>query len=117
MNTVILPNTDGGGFLVYVLATTTVPNVMVLGGHYRFTVTPDGRKIVQADELSRTCLTLDLKPSDKHVVVTHHVSNAPIETHVFLGLLHKMDIGVVIAASETLWIFSKGKMVSRRKLQ
>ena len=117
LNAVVLQDRDGGGFLVYVLAATTVPNVMVVGGHYRFTVSPDGRQIVQTDELSRACLMLSLNPSDKHVVVSHQISNAPIETHVFLSLLHRMDIGVVVASSQTLWIFSKGKMVSSKKLQ
>lgn len=112
-NTVVLPNAGGEGFLVYVLAATGEREVMVVGGHYRFTVSSDGNQIVQADELSMSCLTVSLKPKAGEVpvaaVVTHLVSSTPVETHVFLSLLHNSDIAVAVGP-ETVWMVSKGKI-------
>ncbi len=113
-NIVVLPDTDSKGFLVYALAATGERDVMVVGGHYRFTVSADGRQIVQADELSLSCLTVSLKPPPGTealtvVVVSHHVSSRPLETHVFLGLIHNRDIAVA-TGPETVWMVSKGKI-------
>lgn len=113
-NTVILPNTDGDGYLVYVLAATTKPGLMMVGGHYRITVSADGNRVIQTDELSRSCLTVELKPPQgaqklESVVVLHLVSDAPVETHVFLNLLHRMDIGVT-TEKRALWLVSKGRI-------
>ena len=120
-NTVVLPNVEGDGFLVYALAATALPDVMVLGGHYRIAVSQDGRRIARTEALFRTCLTASLKPSmvgemQKDVIVTreavvvvHDVSRAPLETHVFLSLLHNRNIGVA-TGPQTVWIVSQGKI-------
>lgn len=101
-NSVILPDPDGDGWLVWMFAATTEPGVVPVGGHYRFTVAADGRTIEQADRLSRSCLTMDRPPSAAALGVSHIVSDKPVEAHVFLSLSHGLPLFVIIPDGE-MW--------------
>ena len=46
-NTVILPDPAGRGFLVYVLAATTEADKIVVGGHYRFSISENGENFLR----------------------------------------------------------------------
>ncbi len=96
-NFVVLPNIGANGFLVYALAATMDPNLVIIGGHYRFTISSDGRRIEQTDRLSKSCLTLDKRDGASGSALaalsaTHIVSDTPVETHVFLNLLNKLPL-------------------------
>ena len=113
-NTVVLESPDGEGYLVYLLAATAKPRLMVVGGHYRVTVSPDGNRVIRTEPLSRSCLTVELGPlpgttEPAHIMVSHIVSLAPVETHVFLNFLHRTDI-YVTTDDAALWLVSKGKV-------
>jgi len=90
-NTVALKDPQGDGWLVWAMAATTNPDEIIVGGHYRFTISKDGKSILRKDALSRGCLVIP-KPhpnKDEDVLgafIGHLVSLTPIETYVFDSL-------------------------------
>jgi hypothetical protein len=114
-NTVVLPDVDGKGFLVYALAATTDPDLVFIGGHYRLTVSPDGRKVEQVDRLFKSFLVLSKSkvPKDGEavgLVASHVVSKTPVETHVFVSLLHDQPLFIVTLEGK-MWKIEKGKIL------
>ena len=115
-NVVILPDPESEAFLVYALAATTEPNAVMVGGHYRFTVSKDGERIEHCDELFRSFLVLSTKPKDlppgatlEALTMTTLVSDMPLETHVYLSLLHRMAF-YVGTPDQHVWKVQNGKM-------
>ncbi len=111
----VLDAPDGKGFLVYGLASTKDPNEVVVGGHYRVSVAPDS-KVQQVDALSRSFLVLQRRspdvPKDSDVVglsMSHIVSDTPVETHVFVSLLHKIPL-YVATSEHNIWRVSDGEI-------
>lgn len=112
----VLDAPTGGGFIVYALAATQNPSEVVVGGHYRVTVAADG-KVQQVDALSRSFLVLQKQnpeaDKDKEVVgitMSHVVSSTPVETHVFLSLLHKTPL-YVLTPDKVIWKVSEGDIL------
>lgn len=113
-NTVVLPDVDGDGFLVYALAASTNPDLVYIGGHYRMTVSEDGKKIERIDRLYNSCLVLKKSdvPKGSNVVgmmATHVVSNTPVETHVFACLSHKQTL-IIGTLDKKNWLIENGKI-------
>ena len=113
-NTVVLPDPDGDGLLVYALASTTNSDVIPIGGHYRFTVSSDGSRIEQVDRLFASCFTLPKRSSDLSegcelaaYYMTHVVSDTPVETHVFLQLQLGKPF-FVLTKSNVVWKIENG---------
>ncbi|MFC0632783.1 hypothetical protein [Brevundimonas balnearis] len=105
MNSVVFEDPDGGGWLVWLLAASTERGVIPVGGHYRFRVSADGSTLLRRDQLSNGCLNMrdDRRgPNGQRagLVVTHIVSDGPVETHVFLSLLNRTP--VYVAADDKL---------------
>lgn len=107
LNPVVLPAEidDERGILVYLLAGTTKPNVVVFGRHYRVLVEEDGSTIKYVRPLSKSVLEMPVMPpsgsKSEALVVMHLVTEWPLETHVFASLLHKLPI--VVATSRGNW--------------
>lgn len=99
MNTIVLPDPDSDGWLVWLLAATTEWGVIPVGGHYRFRISADGETLLMRDQLSNGCLNLRPPPAQDDstvgVFVTHMVSETPVETHVFLSLLNGVMLYVM----------------------
>ncbi len=103
MNPVVLPAgsvTGEDGFLVYFLAGTKQPKVAVFGKHYRALVSADGRTVKRFEPLSKGALELPLsgqRPGTQtaYLVVTHDLTDTPLETHVFASLLHGVPVFVL----------------------
>ena len=112
-NTVVLPPEEKEGpWVVYLLAATKEAGKVVVGGHARVLVDHRGLKVVDYQQLSKTCLTLDL-PSPAAgkpvaLVVSHVLDDHPIETHVFLSLLHGLNLYVMTESA--MWSVDKGKL-------
>ncbi|HYD49043.1 MAG TPA: hypothetical protein VEB21_11875 [Terriglobales bacterium] len=108
MNTVLLPGEPFGydGTLVYLLAATTDPEVMVLGKHYRILVSGT-QPNAQVSELSRSQLEVPLRrggAGSARIVapwVKHTVSEAPLESYVFASLFHRIPI--FVETSRGVW--------------
>ena len=115
-NTVVLPDPEREGFLIYALAATTEPNAVMVGGHYRFSVSKDGLRIENSDELFRSFMVLSTKPKDlppgatlAALSMSTLVSDKPLETHVYPSLLHKMAF-YVATPDGRMWTVEHGKM-------
>jgi hypothetical protein len=114
-NTVVLKEPNSDRWLVWALAATNKPNVILFGGHYRFTISRDGTSIVSRDALSRSCLEVDAKPKQQAneqpvgLYVTNPVSEMPLETHVYLSLLFRTPI-FVGTSDRAVWSVDHGHM-------
>jgi hypothetical protein len=113
-NTVALKDPEHDDWLVWALAATTDPKKLFIGGHYRFTVSKDGRDVIQRDALSRGCLTMAMPENAKERKVVAQasiqlVSNIPVETNVWLNLQSKIPM-IVITPDRVEWTVSDGKI-------
>ncbi len=112
-NTVVLPHKgQGAAWAVYLLAATQAPGKVLVGGHVRVLVRDGGLDIVDYQPLSNTCLTLETPSPDEGkpvaLVVSHVLDDHPIETHVFLSLLHKVKLYVITESA--MWSVAEGKI-------
>lgn len=112
-NTIALTGPDSGQWMVWAIAATDRPGIVMVGGHYRFTISADGKSVIQRDALSRSCLALDSRsvPADARteaMYATHIVSDTPVETHVYLSLLHRLPIA--IRTYSGTWMVKDGRM-------
>jgi hypothetical protein len=118
-NTVVLKDPDEDGWLVWLLAPSPTSGVVPMGGHYRATVSADGRKLERLDALSNSCLVIDPRqglPKGAQPVGlmgSHVVSNTPVETHVFLHHLYRMP--VYLMTGEQMWKIEKGRIAKLRR--
>jgi hypothetical protein len=112
-NTVALRDPQGDGWLVWALAATTEPGVEMNGGHYRFTISPDGNTISKRDALSRGCLKTPPPSASKGKLMfevrVQLVSNIPVETEVWQNLQTKTPI-MLITPDRTEWLIDKGSV-------
>ena len=113
-NTVVLPDPDGEGLLVWLLAPSPAAGVIPVGGHYRFTISANGRTVERRDALFSTCLTLDPSQgvpkgaSPVAALTSHVVSSTPVETHVFLQRLYGTSL--YVAAGDRVWAVERGRV-------
>ena len=115
LNPVILPGRAIGqdGILVYLLAGTNRTDVAVFGKHHRVLVSPDGRTVTKLEPMSKTVLEVPMEsgpPGSKGagLWVTHLVSECPVETHVFVSLLHRLPVHVATACGS--WVVDGNKI-------
>jgi hypothetical protein len=107
INPVVFPAEAIGkrGILVYLIAGTGSPNVAVLGKHYRVVVSEDGGTVLETLPLSRTVIEMSTVSCGEGcleaLAVTHLVTDAPLETHVFASLLNRVPI--YIATKRGIW--------------
>jgi len=112
-NTVVLPHEGKeAGWAVYLLAASQDAGKVVVGGHVRVLVSAGGMEVVDYLQLSNSCLTLDMPSPDAGepvgLMVTHVLDDHPIETHVFLNLLHEVRLYVITESA--MWSVDKGKI-------
>ena len=112
-NTVVLDDPDGSGFLVYLLRPKPSVSAIPVGGHYRITVSADGTKVEQIDQLFVSCLTIDPASEARDgtkleaVTMSHIVSQTPVETHVFLSLQEHLPF-YVATMDGRIWKIENG---------
>jgi hypothetical protein len=114
-NTIVLPDPESDNWLVWAIAATTEPGVMVVGGHYRFTVAEDGSEILRTDRFFTGCLNLSSpdvpRGAQSFHSVGHVISLTPLETHVFtsLGWPDQFYVGTNDGKA---WRLDKGRITS-----
>ena len=119
-NSVVAKDPEGDGWLVWMLAPTPTAGTIPVGGHYRFTISHDGKTVVRRDALSVSCMVMDPKQGvpkgaqPAGAFVTHVVSPAPVETHVFLQIQAKLPM-YVVAAGE-IWKIDGGHITDQGKV-
>lgn len=109
-NTVVLPirNGDEPLILVYLLAASAEPNVVVAGGHVRYSISPDGKKIEGQRKFTKSCMVLSTQdaPNRKDVqamMLTHLLDPTPTEIHVFLSRTYERPFFIGTAENQLLW--------------
>jgi hypothetical protein len=114
INPILVPGEANGehGVLVYLLASTKKPNVAVFGKHHRALVPLDGPGITYMMPLSQSAFELPTRaPGQGKTVglfIKHFVTDYPLETHVFTGLLHKIPLYVVTRRG--VWFVDRGEI-------
>jgi hypothetical protein len=108
VNSVVLPGAVNGekGTLVYLLAGTKTPNVAVFGQHFRVLVPDGGGAPTYVMPLSKSMLEMPVRQGPKGekpvgLVVSHILTEWPLETHVFVSLQFKIPVYVV--AGRWVW--------------
>ena len=112
----VLDDPDGDGFLLYALASTTDANEIMVGGHFRVSVSADGTQAKQVDALSNSLLVLQKAPDDlpknsktAGYAMSHLVSNTPVETHVLVSLQNKLPFAVA-TPDNVIWKVEAGSI-------
>jgi hypothetical protein len=109
-NTVALRDPESDAWLVWALAATLEPDVTLIGGHYRFTISPDGSEIRRRDALSTSCLRFEDDGSAAGQFMSHVVSLTPLETHSFASLNYRrvLHVGTM---DGTAWRVAEGRIM------
>jgi hypothetical protein len=111
-NTVVLEDSAShpSSWTVYVFAAGAQVGEMIVGGHSKVSVTADGRKALSIEQLAKSCLRLQQPTAQQGNVaaafVTHLMSPAPSEIHVFLSLVHQKPI--LVGTSAGNWKVENG---------
>jgi hypothetical protein len=118
-NSVVMPiDTDEEAWVVYILAATTNPNAIVVGGHSRIRVDKHTNEVLEVEALSSSCLTLDKSklnaPGSEGamILVTHRASPMPTPIHPFLSLLHQRP--VIVLSERGHWVVN-GSSISMHR--
>jgi hypothetical protein len=113
---VVLNDPDGKRFLVYALGKTSKADEVVLAGHLRVTVSPDGSKVERVDPLSKSALISSERESGLPVgfkmtalYFNQIVSNRPVETFIYLANLARKNIYVQTPDGK-IWLIANGRM-------
>ena len=110
----VLDDPDGSGFLVYAIATSSNRNDIVVGKHFRITVSADGSKVERVDALSQGDYTIpraELTTGKRPVAFWWRelVGDKPVETLVYLTLLHGQPC-YVGTPDRSFWKIEDGKI-------
>ena len=99
------------GIVVYLLAATTRPDEIMVGGHLRVDLSRAGTEVITVKPLSKSCLAIPLKRDHqaKSAVFTHLISSMPTEAHVFLSLLYRLPL--YVGTDFGLWKIENGKIL------
>ncbi|MDF0673885.1 MAG: hypothetical protein P0120_06030 [Nitrospira sp.] len=110
-NPVMVPGNVAGfkGWAIYLLAATTEPEDIIVGGHVRVDVSEDELKVLQASKLSKSCLQLKATRDTAGIVVTELIAEMPTEIHVYLNLVWQKPI--YVSARAGLWKVEGGKIL------
>ena len=91
----------------------------MVGGHYRVHVSADGASVLSVQPFSKSCLILrsEAPAGGKLValIVSHLVTAAPVESHVFLSLLHQKPF--VVVTSRGAWEIAGERVSYHGKLE
>ena len=74
------------------------PDLVVVGGHHRVTVSADGSTILSSEPLSSSCLAIKTNEKTSAIVISHVLDPYPIETHVFTSLNYGLPVFVKTSA-------------------
>jgi len=115
-NTVALKDPEREGWIVWAMAATTDPNLVIIGGHYRFMISADGKTMIERDALSKGCLQMPKHDPNTPPGVTpvgnfsdQIVSLLPLETIVFNSLSYATPFYVGTLDGK-MWKVADGKI-------
>ncbi|MBK7949327.1 MAG: hypothetical protein IPK00_11430 [Deltaproteobacteria bacterium] len=111
-NTVVLPESDrdDADWLVYLIAVAMDSTHFAVGGHHRIRVDSEGRRILERFALSKSCISPEYDPGSAGFVMTHLVSSEPVETQVYVSLLHGITLYVGVVEPRRSWKVEEGRV-------
>jgi hypothetical protein len=112
-NSVVLREPDSENWLVYLLA-ASMKGDLVIGGHHRFRVSPDGGTILEAKALSMSCMTMPYDEKAAAFYFTQVVSEEPLETSVLLSLQVDKPIVFMVPPDGAVWMATRGHLTKVR---
>lgn len=114
-NTIVIPSQNDDEWDVYVLAATTNPKLVQVGGHVKVSVSKNSSEVTATMPLSKSCLALDKSGEGlpegatiSALTVSHIVSPMPVAIHPYLNLLH--EISLAVASERGIWMISSGNI-------
>ena len=116
-NTLVADEPNGHRLLVYGIAISDTPDRIMVGGHVRFTVSPDGEQLERIEPLSSSCAVVGRNQFDsaadsegtKGVGMRNPLADVPLETHALMSLLYDVPL-FVVTADQAMWKVQQGKM-------
>lgn len=112
-NAMVLPQ-DDGSLAVYILTSTTDPEVYPAGGHYRFDFDAEGA--LKGERRFMTgCFPVNFKQLPKgdkptFMVLSHLLDPHPTEIHSFVSQNIPFGLAVLTTANRQLWLVAGGKI-------
>jgi hypothetical protein len=107
---VLPPSAPKDRIVIYDIGEVPASQGMMVGRHYRVETTLDGKGVLLGEPSTTGCVTLPpvtgnaTSPS----IITHDLSPAPNEYHVFLSLMFSRSLEVVTQAGH--WLVEHGKI-------
>lgn len=116
MNSLVfpIPGDAQGRLYVYYFSASKTPGEVVLGKHYRFTVSADGNEISETRSFTNSCFSIGPPPAGKNLAglsATHLNAPYPEEHHVFANLSAGVDLYVGTPENNLVWKVSDGRIV------
>lgn len=107
---VVLNDPDGSGFLVYALALADTKRMTQTGGHFRVTVSADGRTVERIDLLSAFIQQKIEKGKELAAIVSsQNSSNLPAETWIYTSHVYGIPVALV-TRDGAFWTIDNGKI-------
>lgn len=107
---VMPPSAPKDRIVIYDIGEVPASQGIMLGRHYRVETTTDGKGVLLGEPSTTGCVTLP--PAAATVaapsIITHELSPAPNEYHVFLSLMYGRSLEVVTQAGH--WLVEHGKI-------
>lgn len=104
----------GGSLYVYLYPAQEKDSIWPLGGDVRFTVSADGKQIIETRQLHKSILDMEFKP-DQHPVAGYHVhvlSDVPEDTDVFYVLNRRPSMSEYVGAGKHIFIVGTDGTIS-----
>lgn len=101
-------------FMVYMIATPTNQNMLILGGHYRIVMNKTATALYEMKSYSQTCLTLEFEKEGRELVgliAPYLDGEHPEDIHVFQSLWYGLPIYVMTMKNGYLWMVSGNKIM------
>lgn len=107
---VMPPGAPSDRIVVYYVGEVPRSQGLLVGRHYRVETTPNGTGILLGEPSTARCIVLPPAPPDSTAmrVITHLLSPAPNEFHVFLSIIDGAGFQVVTEAGR--WIVEHGRI-------
>lgn len=107
---VMPPGAPNDRIVVYYIGEVSETQSVMVGRHYRVETKPDGKGVLLGEPSTSRCLIVPPPPpgSTAPLLVTHLLSPAPNEYHVFLSLLDARALEVVTDTGH--WLVDQGRI-------
>jgi len=103
---VMPPGAPRDRIVIYDIGEAPASQGIMLGRHYRVETTPDGKGVLLGEPSTTGCVVLPPASAAGPTTITHDLSPAPNEYHVFLSLLYGRSFEVVTEAGR--WLVEHG---------